>query len=124
METTFSKSDLRQLLLVALASRAASVVTFLASVGAVAARDGVVKAWMCIAAFAVFYSAVSTVQQGRGWASRLAVCVASDVVLTLALLAADVGRFALTALAVHYVLYYARIALARAVFAALNNRAA
>ncbi len=114
MENTLSRSGLRQLLLITVANWAAIAVAFLAASSAVVARDGAVTAWMCIATFAVFHLLVSTAQQGQDFTSRIAITVASDVVLAAALAAADVGRLALTALAAHYVLFYTRVAVLRA----------
>jgi hypothetical protein len=114
MENTLSRSDLRQLLLITFANWAATAVAFLAASAAVVARDGAVTAWMCIATFAVFHLLVSTAQQGQDFASRIVISIAADVVVVAALAAAEVGRLALTALAVHYVLFYTRVTVLRA----------
>ncbi len=124
MENTLSPSDVRQLLLISITDKIAASVAFLSALATVATRDGVARAWMCLGAFALLHMVVSALQTERGFAPRLVVSVGSDLLIAATLVAADVGHLALTALAVHYVLSYSRIALYRALLPKMGGRTA
>lgn len=110
MENIKLSSEAKQILAIVLTHQAVKVMAFLTATGAVAARDGHYTSLLCVTAYACVIYVRNSVSQSRAdWNDRLPVELAADVLLASAVVAAQPGRLALTLLAMHYVIRYARV---------------
>jgi len=94
------------------ASAVATVAAALAVTGSISMHEGPMMAWMCIATFLAFRYAVREVRAGRITRDVIVITLAADSIVLWVAFNLGVGRVAITALLLHYILYYYRAYLA------------
>jgi len=105
-------SVLKHGMITMVASAVATVAAGLAVTASISMNEGPMTAWMCIATFIAFRYIVRAVRAGRVTRDVVVITLAADAVVLLGVLNLGVGRVAITALLIHYVLYYYRTYLA------------
>ena len=110
---TLPPSLIKHGLIVMVASAASTVVAALAVTGSISMHEGPMMAWMCIVTFLAFRYAVRVVRAGRVTRDAIVITLASDTLVLWAVFNIGVGRVAITALLIHYILYYYRAYLSK-----------